>query len=84
MITSEQRSAAIDIIRLMCLLIQEATSNGMFGGLPSGQLYSDLNAKGMSLDSYNAIIGALVREGAITNKGHLLVWTGKIAMKEGL
>lgn len=46
------------------------------GSVPSGHLYARLMGI-VSLDTYNAIISALVKAEMITNRGHLLEPTDK-------
>lgn len=41
-------------------------------GIPSGHIYAALMGQGITLNSHNAIIGALVKTGKITNTNHLL------------
>ena len=46
------------------------------GSVPSGHLYAQLMGH-MSFESYEAIIGWLVRSGVVRREpSHLLVWTG--------
>jgi hypothetical protein len=47
-----------------------------FGSIPSGRLYTHL-MNHMDLETYNKVIGLLVKMGAVTNENHLLTWVGK-------
>lgn len=51
------------------------------GRVPSGELYARLMPTGIKLESYNAIINALVRAKVVKNDNHLLVWVGPVDVK---
>ena len=66
---TNQERAALAIV----LAVGEAIKE--LGSVPSGHLYARLMGQ-MSLETYNKVIGLLVKTGAIKNEGHLLTWTG--------
>lgn len=45
------------------------------GEVPNGHLYARLMGR-MSLDAYNAIIGALKGAGLVKEESHVLTWIG--------
>lgn len=45
------------------------------GSVPSGHLYARLMGQ-MSLETYEIVIGALVKAGLVTKKNNLLTWVG--------
>lgn len=67
---AEQRAAAMRIIIAMGEMIQDA------GEIPSGHLYAMLMPTGMSLESYNRVISALVKCKVVTQENYLLKWVG--------
>jgi hypothetical protein len=46
------------------------------GSVPSGHLYARLMGH-MSLETYNKVIGLLVKVGAVKEENHLLTWVRK-------
>jgi hypothetical protein len=68
--------AMVEVVYTVGLAIRAATEQSPLRGVPSGALYARLMAYGMTLDTYNQIIGLLTKKGLITNKGHLLQWVG--------
>jgi hypothetical protein len=67
---TNQERAAIETVLAVGSAIRELKS------VPSGHLYARLMGH-MNLETYNKIIGILVKTGAVTNEGHLLTWVGK-------
>lgn len=67
MTTEQQRRAVQEIAFAIFDSIKAAGAQG----IPSGHLYAALMGK-MTLDQYNMFIGALTKNGYITNTGHLL------------
>ena len=69
--TDQKRIAATaNIVAAVAETIRE------LGSVPSGHLYARLMGH-MSFESYEAIIGWLVRSGVVRQEpSHLLVWTG--------
>lgn len=65
-----QEKAALAIV----LAVGEAIKD--LGSVPSGHLYAQLMGR-MSLETYNKVIGILVKTGAVKNENHLLTWVGK-------
>jgi hypothetical protein len=70
--TSAQRTAAFNIVLSIAEAIRDLKS------VPSGHLYARLMGQ-MTLEQYNSIIDILKSAGAVTEKGHLLTWTGPAA-----
>jgi hypothetical protein len=68
--TSAQVKAAVQVVVAIGETIKE------LGSIPSGHLYAQLMGR-MSLDTYNKIIGVLVKTGAVKEEGYLLTWVGK-------
>jgi hypothetical protein len=68
--TSAQVKAAVQVVVAIGETIKE------LGSVPSGHLYAQLMGR-MSLDTYNKIIGVLVKTGAVKEEGYLLTWVGK-------
>jgi len=73
-ITDQKRLAAVaGLIAAVAETIRELDS------VPSGYLYAQLMGH-MSFESYEAVIGWLVRSGVVRREtSHLLVWTGPVA-----
>jgi hypothetical protein len=67
---TNQERAAIETVLAVGSAIKE------LGSVPNGHLYAHLMGK-MSLETYNKIIGLLVKTGAVKNEGNLLTWIGK-------
>lgn len=65
-----QEKAALAIV----LAVGEAIKE--LGSVPNGHLYARLMGQ-MSLETYNKVIGLLVKTGAVKNENHLLTWVGK-------
>lgn len=55
--------------------ICELSAVSPLGGVPSGELYSQVQQH-LDIHQYEEIIHALVKSGLVTNKSHLLVWVG--------
>lgn len=69
-ITKQDIADTLTTIKIVADLIKAA------GEIPSGHLYSALNAKGMELRTYDRIIDMLVSGGLVTKSNHLLTWKG--------
>lgn len=67
---TNQEKAALAIV----LAVGEAIKE--LGSVPSGHLYAQLMGR-MSLETYNKVIGLLVKTGAVKDENHLLTWVGK-------
>jgi hypothetical protein len=65
-----QEKAALGVV----LAVGEAIKE--LGSVPNGHLYAQLMGR-MSLETYNKVIGLLVKTGAVKNENHLLTWVGK-------
>lgn len=68
-ITKERLAAGVQAIAAIAELIKE------LGSVPSGHLYARLMDH-FTLDQYEKVIGILVRADLVSNKNHLLTWTG--------
>lgn len=64
------QQAALEVVLAVGSAIKE------LGSVPSGHLYARLMGK-LDLESYNKVIGILVKTGAVKNENHLLTWVGK-------
>lgn len=62
--------AAKATIRVVAETIKE------LGEVPSGHLYANMMAVGMSLHGYETIIGLLKEAGLITVQNNLITWVG--------
>lgn len=69
--TTLKRQAAAYV--MACGAVAEAIRD--LGEIPSGELYARLMGH-MSLQTYDRIIGSLVRAELVTNSCHLLKWVG--------
>lgn len=67
---TNQEKAAIEVILAVGSAIKE------LGSVPSGHLYVTLMGR-MSLETYDKLIGILVKTGAVKLENHLLTWVGK-------
>ena len=67
---TNQEKAALAIV----LAVGEAIKE--LGSVPSGHLYAHMMGR-MSLETYNKVIGLLVKTGAVKEENHLLTWVGK-------
>ena len=65
-----QEKAAVAIVVAIGETIKD------LGSVPSGHLYAQLMGR-MSLETYNKVIGLLVKTGAVKEENHLLTWIGK-------
>jgi len=63
-----QKQAVVLVLGTIVEAIREAGA----AGVPSGHLYAMLMPLGLSLDTYQTIIGAMVKSGQVTDNGHLL------------
>jgi hypothetical protein len=68
--SNAQVNAALQVVIAVGEAIKELKS------VPSGHLYTHLSGQ-MDLDTYNKVIGILVKTGAVKNENHLLTWVGK-------
>lgn len=69
--TEEQRvKAALNAAMAVADCIKE------LGQVPSGHLYARLMDK-MSLESYEALIGILIKAKLVSRQNHLLTWVGR-------
>jgi hypothetical protein len=68
--SNAQVNAAVQVVIAVGQAIRDLKS------VPSGHLYTHLSSQ-MDLDTYNKVIGVLVKTGAVTNENHLLTWVGK-------
>lgn len=62
--------AAVQVVVAVGEAIKELKS------VPSGHLYARLMGR-MSLETYNKIIGVLVKTGAVKEENHVLTWVGQ-------
>lgn len=69
-ITKEETLAAFHIVTVAAEIIREAKE------IPSGHLYVMFNARGVSYESYQAVIACLKRTKLVEEKYHLLKWVG--------
>lgn len=69
-VTKEQVRGAVDVV----VTIAEAVRS--LGEVPSGELYAVAMSAGLSLETYNKVLGILERAKLVENKGHLLRWVG--------
>lgn len=46
------------------------------GTVPSGELYARSCMQHMSIETYNSVIGVLKRAELVSERNHLLTWTG--------
>lgn len=69
-VDSAQVKAAVQVMVAVGEAIKE------LGSVPSGHLYARLMSH-MTLETYNKIIGVLVKTGAVKEENHLLTWVGK-------
>jgi len=67
LLTPEQ--AAVEIIKTVAEALRE------LGSVPSGHLYARV-MNFLNLDAYTRVIDSLKRTGLVTEKNHLLTWTG--------
>ncbi len=67
-VTKTQVVAALQTLAAVAEAIRE------LGSVPSGHLYAQLMPSGMTLSTYQAIIGKLRRAGLITESNNLLTW----------
>lgn len=73
--TPAELEAVIDITRAIADAVKELTI--LKGGVASGELYAHLNAAGMSLGQYGAVIEALEGAGIIdVAANHWISWKG--------
>jgi hypothetical protein len=68
--TTQPTDAQIRAIRLAADLIVEAAQEAGPLGAPSGVIYAALMGAGMTLDTYNAILGALQQAGRVRVENH--------------
>lgn len=64
---AETRATLHALVTAILETIQQAGAEG----LPSGPLYMTLNCRGVSLDSYQQIMGALVQAGKVRLSNHV-------------
>ena len=69
-VTRAQLTAAIELARVACEAVRTAPS----GTLPSGHLYALLMPSGISLETYQSMLGLLVRSGVVRLEGDLVRW----------
>lgn len=67
---SSEVKAAVQVVVAVGEAIKELKS------VPSGHLYARLMGR-MSLETYNKIIGVLVKTGAVKEENHVLTWVGQ-------
>jgi len=72
----EHMDAFDALLRVFVEVIQEATDNGLYGGMPSGHLYAMVMGK-MNQETYRQAIHILRNIGHITQEGQLLRVTDK-------
>ena len=70
-VTQNQKDAVMGIVLAVADVIRA------LGSVPSGHLYARLMGK-ISLDDYNAVIGALKTAGVVKEENFLLTWVGPI------
>lgn len=67
-LTTKER-AFIEIVASLGVAIKS------LGEVPSGHLYARVMGH-LSLEQYNSFIAVLKQQGLVSEKGHLLTWTG--------
>ena len=69
-VTTQRVEAGLQVVRAMAEAIRD------LGSVPSGHLYARLMGR-MDLQSYEGLIGILVRSGLVTqDASHVLHWVG--------
>jgi hypothetical protein len=65
----EAHAKAVELLRLLCSAIKEAVDESP-QGLPAGPLYMRLAEYGVTLEMFEAVMGALVTTGKVRKSGH--------------
>jgi hypothetical protein len=70
-VTKEQVRGAVDTVLVLAEAVRE------LGEVPSGELYAVAMSAGLSLESYQKVLGILKRANLVEETpGHLLRWVG--------
>lgn len=67
----------IKVVRLLASAIIDSVAASGHTGAPGGHLYAALMAHGISLNQFEQIMSALVREGYLRKEGHVYFASGK-------
>lgn len=67
-LTAPKLKAAVTIVQAVGTAIKEA------GAIPSGYLYSILNARGCTIQQYEQMINIFKQAGRVKEVGNLLYW----------
>lgn len=70
-VTKERLEAAVRALAAVAEAIRDA------GSVPSGALYAALLTYGIDLQTYERIVGILVRAKLVSESGHVLTWIGR-------
>lgn len=81
-IKTREVAAALEVVVLVGQIIRQHKQS-MLGGIPSGELYSELMGRGIDLGGYNRIIEILVKNRLVEVKNHLITWIGPEGPEEG-
>lgn len=69
MTTKAEVSSAVQVV----IAVGEAIK--AFGKVPNGELYANLMGR-MSMETYEKVIGLLIKTGAVKEENHVLIWIG--------
>lgn len=65
-----------EVVRAIADIIEETAREAGPLGAPSGHIYAALSATGLSLDTYQVILGVMERTGRIRVSGHVITALG--------
>ncbi len=68
--TSEQLAGGIRTVAAVAEAIRE------LGSVPAGELYAAMMPAGITLESFERIVGILTRAALVRESGHVLHWIG--------
>jgi len=65
----------VEVLLALGDAVRDLSKASPLGGVPSGDLYAHV-MRHLTLDEYQACVAALKRAGLVSERGHLLTWTG--------
>lgn len=63
------RTEAVDVLRHVLSAVYDTIAESGENGAPGGSLYAALMSHGVSYDTFNSIMAALIARGLVTKRG---------------
>jgi hypothetical protein len=70
-----QQQATLAICAALADAIRDLSATSPLRGVPAGELYARVMGH-VSLETFESIVGVLVRAGLVSRTNHLLAWVG--------